>query len=396
MKAQSKTLLTRTLLGIAVGGVSAYFLDPRSGRRRRALVADQLCSVGTHLYDEIGVAQRDIAHRLRGMAARTRATFQADHADDEIITERVRAALGRAVSHPSNIEVKVRDGAAVLSGDILTEEYDTLLETVRRVRGIKSVTDHLAVYDSARGISSLQGGRERRPQRFELMQENWSPAARVLTGATASALILLGLQRSSLVRATFISAGAVLMLRSSTNMPLKRLAGAQGRRAIDIHKTMVVHAPVQRVFELLDNAENFPFFMRNVREVKTHEDGRSHWTVAGPANLPVEWDSVVTVRQPNELLGWRTVPNAIVAHAGIIRLTAMDNGRTQVDIRMSYNPPAGALGHMVAKLFGADPKSEMDQDLVRMKHFLETGQPPRDAAAPYGAGSSLNTAATSP
>ena len=49
-------------------------------------------------------------------------------------------------------------------------------------------------------------------------------------------------------------------------------------------------------------------------------------------------------------------------------------------MRLSYNPPAGAVGHAIAKAFGADPKSEMDQDLLRMKSLLETGKLPHDAA----------------
>jgi uncharacterized membrane protein len=51
-------------------------------------------------------------------------------------------------------------------------------------------------------------------------------------------------------------------------------------------------------------------------------------------------------------------------------------------VRLNYNPPAGAIGHAVAGLFGADPKTEMDQDLVRMKTLIETGNPPHDAADP--------------
>jgi len=39
-----------------------------------------------------------------------------------------------------------------------------------------------------------------------------------------------------------------------------------------------------------------------------------------------------------------------------------------------------AVGHAIASLFGADPKSEMDDDLMRMKSFIETGHQPRDAA----------------
>jgi hypothetical protein len=34
----------------------------------------------------------------------------------------------------------------------------------------------------------------------------------------------------------------------------------------------------------------------------------------------------------------------------------------------------------VAALFGADPKREMDEDLLRMKTLIEGGSPPHDAA----------------
>jgi len=57
-----------------------------------------------------------------------------------------------------------------------------------------------------------------------------------------------------------------------------------------------------------------------------------------------------------------------------------ENGGTEVTVRLSYNPPAGAIGHAIAKAFGADPKSEMDQDLMRMKAMIETGNVPHDAA----------------
>jgi uncharacterized membrane protein len=47
---------------------------------------------------------------------------------------------------------------------------------------------------------------------------------------------------------------------------------------------------------------------------------------------------------------------------------------------MSYNPPAGVVGHAVASLFGRDPKQDLDADLMRMKSFIETGVAPHDAA----------------
>jgi uncharacterized membrane protein len=57
------------------------------------------------------------------------------------------------------------------------------------------------------------------------------------------------------------------------------------------------------------------------------------------------------------------------------------NGGTQLGIQMRYGPPAGVLGHSVAKLLGVDPKTELDEDLMRLKSFLETGKRPHDCAA---------------
>ena len=47
---------------------------------------------------------------------------------------------------------------------------------------------------------------------------------------------------------------------------------------------------------------------------------------------------------------------------------------TRLDILLSYNPPGGALGHFAALLFGADAKSAMHEDLVRLKSLIEEGK----------------------
>jgi uncharacterized membrane protein len=40
---------------------------------------------------------------------------------------------------------------------------------------------------------------------------------------------------------------------------------------------------------------------------------------------------------------------------------------------MTYHPPGGVFAHAIAHLLGWDPKSRMDEDLVRMKALLEAG-----------------------
>jgi uncharacterized membrane protein len=372
--------LPRTLAGAALLAAGMYLFDPDRGRRRRALLRDRLFSVAARADDALGVMARDTAHRLKGLAARARTSFGDGTADDDVVVERVRACMGRVVSHPSAIKTSVSEGRVVLRGDVLASEHRALLSAVRSVRGVKETIDELGVHETARGISALQGGRPRE-RRAELFQENWSPATRMLTGTSGMALLYSGLRLRSPLGLLTIVAGGALLARSLSNVPIGRLAGLSGRRAIDIRKTLYVEAPLYQVFETLAQYENFPAFMRNVRHVRELGNGRSHWVVSGPADIAVEWDSETTAYRPNELLAWRTVRNASIAHAGIIRFEQAGSG-TRLHIQMTYNPPAGAAGHIVARLFGSDPKSELDQDLMRLKTYLETGVTPRDAARP--------------
>jgi uncharacterized membrane protein len=120
--------------------------------------------------------------------------------------------------------------------------------------------------------------------------------------------------------------------------------------------------------------------MSNVREVRKIDEGKYHWVVAGPAGLSVEWDAEITKLVPNQSIAFKSLPGSAIEQRGLIHFTSTAEGETSVDIKMSYNPPGGAVGHLVAMLFGADPKREMDEDLMRMKSFIETGEIPHDAA----------------
>jgi uncharacterized membrane protein len=83
---------------------------------------------------------------------------------------------------------------------------------------------------------------------------------------------------------------------------------------------------------------------------------------------------------PDEILAWRTEPNSVIQHAGIVRFQPNAERGTTVDVRLSYNPAIGGVGHAIAALLGAEPKHQMDDDLLGMKSFIETGKAPSDAA----------------
>ncbi|XYH95376.1 SRPBCC family protein [Sorangium sp. So ce1128] len=240
--------------------------------------------------------------------------------------------------------------------------------------GVERVSNELEVHRSAEGIPSLQGSSRRTGDRFELMQASWSPTTRVLMGALGMGLVGYAIKRRDPLGVLLGVAGAAVLLRDISNRPAKRLLGVgAGRRAVDFQKTITVRAPITEVFSSFIQFESFPRFMSHLRQVETKGDGSMRWTAVGPAGIPVSWDAELTQLVPNEVVAWRSLPGEAIENAGIVRFEECPEG-TRLDIKMSYNPPAGTLGHAVAELFGADPKRAMDEDLARFKSLIEQGK----------------------
>jgi len=94
----------------------------------------------------------------------------------------------------------------------------------------------------------------------------------------------------------------------------------------------------------------------------------------------VEWESEITSAVENREMSWRSVAGSTIDNAGRVRFMP-ENGGTRVQVALSYVPPGGMIGHAIARALGADPKSRMDDDLMRFKSMIETGRLPHDAAA---------------
>jgi uncharacterized membrane protein len=370
--------------GIAVGAGGMYLLDPDRGARRRSLLRDQIVHAGHKLGDGLSATARDTRNRAVGAAASLRSRFENDQADDAVLHERVRSAIGRVASHPSAIIVNVEREQVTLNGDVLADELDDVINRVKRVRGVTEIRNELQIHRSTEGVPSLQGPGRPRAARPELLQENWTPAIRLVTGIVGGAILLRGVRIKGAVGSALTTAGLGLLTRAATNLPVRRLVGTGvGRQAVVVQKTITVAAPVERVWELWSSFEQFPRFMSHLREVRRIDDTRSRWIAVGPAGIPIEWDALVTEWIPNELIAWKSVPGSVVKTAGRVHFQPTLDGNTEIDVHMSYNPPAGALGHAVASLFGADPKRAMDEDMVRLKSLLEEGKTRADGEPVY-------------
>ena len=215
--------MPRILFGIALGAAGAFLLDPQQGRRRRALIRDRMVRTTREAREFRDAAAKDLRARAQGLSAQLRlqgAALRRGPVSDDVLGERVRAKLGRYVSHPHAIRVTAQNGYVTLAGDVLAAEHGRLLQAMRSVRGVRDCADRLDVHTSAEGISSLQGGLAPSGERLEVLQARWSPGTRAIAGGTGALLALYALVRGGLTGVATLAGGAALMARAKANRPL--------------------------------------------------------------------------------------------------------------------------------------------------------------------------------
>jgi uncharacterized membrane protein len=182
--------------------------------------------------------------------------------------------------------------------------------------------------------------------------------------------------------------GGFLIYRAATgNCPVYQALGvstsdstAENTAIAAGHGSRVDHAitvmkPVVEVYRFWRYFENLPTFMTHVEDVDTTTDGKSHWVARGPLGLRFEWDAEIVTDKPNEVIAWRSLEGSTVENAGAVYFERAAGGRgTVVRVELQYNPPGGAIGAAVAKLFGEEPRQQLYDDLRAFKQILEIGE----------------------
>ena len=159
---------------------------------------------------------------------------------------------------------------------------------------------------------------------------------------------------------------------TGTDNPLVSVPAGKG---IKVEKSVEINRPPEELYRFWRNFENLPRFMNHLESVRVTGEGRSHWVAKAPAGKTVEWDAEINNEKENELIAWRSLEGADVDNAGSVRFEPSADGRsTTVRVTLKYDPPAGRLGSLIAKLFGEEPSQQIEEDLERFKQVMETGQ----------------------
>ena len=96
--------------------------------------------------------------------------------------------------------------------------------------------------------------------------------------------------------------------------------------------------------------------------------------VKAPGGRVVEWDAVVTEERENEYIAWASEGGADVPNSGRIDFRDAGARGTVVTATILYDPPAGVVGKVIAKLFQREPAIQARRDLRRFRQLMETGE----------------------
>jgi len=215
-------------------------------------------------------------------------------------------------------------------------------------------------------------------------QSESSEAGRWASLIGGGALVLLGLRQRSLRGALMAVAGGGLAYKAATSQGGVQEALGMNQ-AIKVEKTVTINQPVEELYRFWHDFENLPTFMRHLKSVKVMSDKRSHWVANAPLGASVEWDADIIEDRENEFISWASVEGADVDNSGFVRFKPAPADRgTEVKVVIEYNPPGGAIGAAIAKLFGEEPEQQIGDELSRFKMLMEAGEIATNEGQPRG------------
>lgn len=141
-----------------------------------------------------------------------------------------------------------------------------------------------------------------------------------------------------------------------------------------VGRAVTINRPRAELYAYFRDFANLPTFMENVERVDVHDSKRSHWVVKAPAGRTVEWDSAITEEVEGEYFVWASQPGADVDNSGRVDFKDAGARGTVVTATLLYDPPGGAVGKLIAKLFQREPAIQARRDLRRFKQLMETGE----------------------
>jgi len=134
--------LTGIVAAFAVGAAAMYYLDPQTGRRRRAQVRERGAAVG-HDAQRLLRGQRRVNDCGREVLVQARAMFARGSIADDRLLERIHVCLRRLIEDPKRVNVDVLQGYVILRGHASIEEIEEINASVAALNGVQEIDNRI-------------------------------------------------------------------------------------------------------------------------------------------------------------------------------------------------------------------------------------------------------------
>ena len=139
-------------------------------------------------------------------------------------------------------------------------------------------------------------------------------------------------------------------------------------------EAVTIARPAEELFRFWREVANLAGFMENIESIEPLDDKRSLWTVKAPGAQTVSWESIITDEVPGRSISWQSAEGADIDNSGKVEFIDAGERGTIVRALIAYDPPAGTVGKLVAKLFQREPRIQSRRDLHRLKQLMEAGE----------------------
>ena len=151
----------------------------------------------------------------------------------------------------------------------------------------------------------------------------------------------------------------------------RQLADYVKRSPRHVVATIDVASPPDEVYRFWRDLENLPRLIPRLESVQMLDDLHSHWIATGPDGMRTEWDAEIIDDAPDARLAWRSVEGSQIYNAGSLELERIAGG-TRLRVELLYEASVESLPSALAKLFGVEPRDDMQADLRAFKELIES------------------------
>jgi uncharacterized membrane protein len=221
---------------------------------------------------------------------------------------------------------------------------------------------------------------------------NMGSPERIVSAVSGGAMIAYGIKRKDWLGALLGVVGGAFAIRAATGHcqlydaldldTSEKSLYARGKEqaktwletTTEVTKSVTINKSAAELYKFWRDFENLPKFMNHLESVKVINQKKSEWKAKAPLGYEVTWEAQITQDTENELIAWRSIEGSQIPNTGKVEFKETKDRGTEVKVTIKYEPPAGKIGELAAKILTEEPNTQVAEDLRRFKSLMESGE----------------------